>query len=618
MLTGMRQRQQEHEAVKTGFREEPGIPNRTGIPDRLKAGAETVSGFSFDDVRIHYSSGKPKELYAHAFTQGNHVYIAPGREDSLPHELGHVIQQKRGTVRPTFYLGQIGVNDEQRLEREADRLGMMAQRQTAGFPMGKSTVTGMGEGVPVQMEPSAEFGVIRSLQDYLRQQQEQRQPQRGRVRQNPEPRNEPGVSRGHQNPVPQNESVQQGPVKGYPLMVYETFGAGVDELVKVYRQSCQYPGRTICIFGINKRYRISEFGNARLPEADALFEGLAPEARQWWHQVYVIPFKWKSVGGNDIQAVEDNAAAANAGAEDEAAFRAADERMGYTLPYYEVRGRLMEEARRIIGNKRPGKRVLFRWIDRDAGGDTSGNLNAGMLSRMARGGMPQFLSGSYDWRITGDSPLPDAFLAKFNDAERKLRAFWYELNRGLASGSMGFYMPEPVLIMNREAHERAMGQLANEAARKQHLQDRKQDKESKVAFSGDSKINIKFIPAFSVSKPNKTLSFGGGKTYLQELEDIMRGPKVDEQAFSRILSGLRQSAFDNGQWFFLQGQYYNEWYNTDWEDRLQQIHERACNEFGKASQEVKEIEAQRSLNQKRSKLAQELYNAYNPNKAVTA
>ncbi len=95
--------------------------NRTGIPSLLKKQLEEASGLSFDDVRIHYNSQKPDRLQALAYTRGNHVYIAPGQEKHLRHELGHVIQQKRGMVRPTMWINGLPVNDDSRLEQQAER-----------------------------------------------------------------------------------------------------------------------------------------------------------------------------------------------------------------------------------------------------------------------------------------------------------------------------------------------------------------------------------------------------------------------------------------------------------------------------------------------------------------
>jgi hypothetical protein len=52
--------------------------NRTGLPDRLKAGVENVSGLAMDDVRVHYNSARPAEVQALAYTQGGDIHVAPG------------------------------------------------------------------------------------------------------------------------------------------------------------------------------------------------------------------------------------------------------------------------------------------------------------------------------------------------------------------------------------------------------------------------------------------------------------------------------------------------------------------------------------------------------------
>lgn len=98
----------------------PAPVNRTGIPNHVKAGFEKRSGYSFDDVRVHYNSHKPAQFQALAYTQGNHVYMGPGQERHLSHELGHVVQQMEGRVRPKGTVNGAPVNDEKRLEREAD------------------------------------------------------------------------------------------------------------------------------------------------------------------------------------------------------------------------------------------------------------------------------------------------------------------------------------------------------------------------------------------------------------------------------------------------------------------------------------------------------------------
>ena len=98
--------------------------NRTGLPDALKAGVESLSGYSLDDVRVHYNSPKPDQLQALAYTQGTEIHVAPGQEKHLPHEAWHVVQQMQGRVKPTMLLKGVQINDDKGLEREADRMGL--------------------------------------------------------------------------------------------------------------------------------------------------------------------------------------------------------------------------------------------------------------------------------------------------------------------------------------------------------------------------------------------------------------------------------------------------------------------------------------------------------------
>ena len=102
-------------------------PNNTGLPDHLKAGLENLSGYSMDDVKVHYNSDKPAQLNAHAYAQGTDIHLASGQEKHLPHEAWHVVQQKQGRVKPTFQMKQgFLVNDDVGLEKEADRMGASA------------------------------------------------------------------------------------------------------------------------------------------------------------------------------------------------------------------------------------------------------------------------------------------------------------------------------------------------------------------------------------------------------------------------------------------------------------------------------------------------------------
>ena len=110
--------------------EEGKSSNNTGMPSHLKSGVENLSGFSMDDVKVHYNSDKPKQLQAHAYAQGTDIHIAPGQEKHLPHEAWHVAQQKQGRVQATTQMKTgTPVNDDKGLENEADVMGAQAATQ---------------------------------------------------------------------------------------------------------------------------------------------------------------------------------------------------------------------------------------------------------------------------------------------------------------------------------------------------------------------------------------------------------------------------------------------------------------------------------------------------------
>lgn len=104
--------------------------NNTGLPDNLKSGVENLSGYSIDDVKVHYNSDKPAQLNALAYAQGTDIHVAPGQEKHLPHEAWHVVQQKQGRVQPTVQMQGVNVNDNERLEKEADVMGKEAINNT--------------------------------------------------------------------------------------------------------------------------------------------------------------------------------------------------------------------------------------------------------------------------------------------------------------------------------------------------------------------------------------------------------------------------------------------------------------------------------------------------------
>lgn len=115
-------------------------PNRTGLPDGLKSGIESLSGLSMDGVRVHYNSAQPAQLNALAYAQGTDIHVAPGQEQHLPHEAWHVVQQAQGRVQPTLQAQGVNVNDDRSLESEADAMGARALQ--AGVSQAKGRAGG--------------------------------------------------------------------------------------------------------------------------------------------------------------------------------------------------------------------------------------------------------------------------------------------------------------------------------------------------------------------------------------------------------------------------------------------------------------------------------------------
>ncbi len=122
-------------------------PNLTGIPTQMKLDFEQRSGLSFDDVRVHYSSERPAQLQAFAYTQGTQVYLGPGQERCLSHELGHIIQQKRGNVPVTHRINGFPVNADPLLEAQADAFAFgsasLHSQPVSGFPNAAGVIQAM-------------------------------------------------------------------------------------------------------------------------------------------------------------------------------------------------------------------------------------------------------------------------------------------------------------------------------------------------------------------------------------------------------------------------------------------------------------------------------------------
>jgi hypothetical protein len=143
-------------------------PNRTGLPDGVKEGAEALSGIALDDVRVHFGSARPAALGAHAFAEGSHIHVAPGQEKHLAHEAWHVVQQKQGRVRPTRQLKGTGINDDAALEAEADRVAARILGGGQGATAGPLRMRVAAAGTAQRAKLSATPYTITLGQDFTR------------------------------------------------------------------------------------------------------------------------------------------------------------------------------------------------------------------------------------------------------------------------------------------------------------------------------------------------------------------------------------------------------------------------------------------------------------------
>ena len=140
--------------------------NNTGLPDGLKTGVENLSGYSMDDVKVHYNSDKPAQLQAHAFAQGTDIHMAPGQEQHLGHEAWHIVQQKQGRVQPTVQMkGDVPVNDDEGLEKEADVMGAKANQFVFNSTETVAQRQVLGNSLVIQRNP-AQAGTIAGGHSY--------------------------------------------------------------------------------------------------------------------------------------------------------------------------------------------------------------------------------------------------------------------------------------------------------------------------------------------------------------------------------------------------------------------------------------------------------------------
>jgi ribosomal protein S18 acetylase RimI-like enzyme len=117
------------------------------LPPEVRHKMESFFGADLGAVRVHVGP-EATRLGALAFTQGEHIWFAPGQynphtvqgQQLLGHELAHVQQQRAGRVRSPYGSG-VAIVQDAALEAEAERTGRLA---AAHRPVQRSAAPGAG------------------------------------------------------------------------------------------------------------------------------------------------------------------------------------------------------------------------------------------------------------------------------------------------------------------------------------------------------------------------------------------------------------------------------------------------------------------------------------------
>ncbi len=109
-----------------------GRGGRKPLPTDIQPALAQKLGVDVSKVTINTNSSKPAKVGAFAYTQGDTIEVAPGQNKPsiIQHELGHVVQQAQGRVKPTGSVGRVPLNDDPKLEREADIIGKTVKQKS--------------------------------------------------------------------------------------------------------------------------------------------------------------------------------------------------------------------------------------------------------------------------------------------------------------------------------------------------------------------------------------------------------------------------------------------------------------------------------------------------------
>lgn len=323
-----------------------------------------------------------------------------------------------------------------------------------------------------------------------------------------------------------------------PTMVFESMGTSNAAMENVYRQSRNYKGNTVCVFGLNKKRGV---GGALVKD---------PDRSEIPHHLRNFSFEWSKPDRMD-------------------------ERRGYEMPFVEARRAIMEQANRltlvpcnpddvtaqqrqeVMTPAEEGRDLswssVYRWIDGDAGDDSSNDLDLRFLRPFATKEQAYVATGSYEWRHEADgtaaaAPNYHAFVALVNEKEAFLRESYMscmhkEVRAGEGAGGAyahgDFYLPESTFLMNWAAHNK----MSN--GRDGVDLDGDQARESMRLFNASfrERGKILYMKGLHVTKPLKREFIDGG--YAESLIRFFTAERYSKPALAAALQNLRQSAFGN-------------------------------------------------------------------------
>ena len=588
--------QRKADMANAAQRAEAPRPNNTGMPDNLKAGIESLSGFSMDNVRVHYNSSKPATVQALAYTQGTDIHVAPGQEKCLPHEAWHVAQQMAGRVSPTTNINGMPVNDNAALEHEADVMGEKA--------------------VQCKMVGGESLKNVNAMSDLIQC--------AGHIE---------SVAIGESQVAKYGKAQIDSSKKGgdsaslykddLPHIAFETMAndSRVGELSTLYKRVIKkYKGAASIYMGINActKYYKQEQDTIWILDKESKNVDLSKVKlnvdREDYHSVIPILFKWNLVGlGKKMTKKFTNEIGANSlkkgekpevlkNSEESGCKESISEYTGvagYVFPFFEARSMIMDKAASSNAD-------FYRWIDSDVSDDSSIEAindqgykvfdkewrehfkrhldGKQMQSRddyekekkeFLRKADPVLISGFYKWKRNdvsndkinaktasscGGAALP---LAQFkenynrlvdlvNQTEIDFRKSYFK-KKNIREEDYGpdvkldFYFPESTLYMNKKAHDLAKT-LSDYASG-----DESQEREAEAVVNIIGCVNKRGLLVSNdvvVEKPLKNELSTNPDRYSKPLEiiaglseKIMYDPIVDEKEFFACLSKLRQCSF---------------------------------------------------------------------------